>query len=75
MSVNMARERFIRLAEARVIKCIKSIRLVRNLSNKSNYKYEPEDVQKIIQALEREVKAVKSSFESTGPNDEVNFRL
>lgn len=69
------RDKFVELAEKRVSKAIKDIRLVGNLSNKSNYSYTDEDVQKIIKALEGEVKKLKQRFNSHGVQDEIVFKL
>lgn len=62
---NTKREKFIRLAESRVNKALKDIRLIGNLSNKNNYDYEQSDVNKIIGILEQEIKSVKMKFETT----------
>ena len=70
-----SREKFIQLAEARVTKAIKSIRLIGNLSNKSNYLYTPEDAQKIIRTLEKELKAVRSRFDSGDSHSSITFKL
>ncbi|MDD2902711.1 MAG: hypothetical protein PHU44_09795 [Syntrophales bacterium] len=67
--------KFVELAEKRVSKAIKDIRLIGNLSNKSNYSYTNEDVQKIIKALEGEVKKLKQRFNSHGTQDEIMFKL
>lgn len=69
------RERFVSLAEARTDKAIKSIRLVGNLSNRSNYEYDDEDVAQIIRALEREVRALKTRFEESSSSRSQTFRL
>ena len=69
------RERFVRLAETRVIKAIKALRLVGNLSNKNNYSYHSEDVQKIMNALEKELKTLRRRFEETSTDGGVQFRL
>jgi ribosome-associated toxin RatA of RatAB toxin-antitoxin module len=69
------REKFVELAEKRVFRAIKDIRLISNLSNKSNYSYTDEDVRKIIRALDVEVKKLKQRFESHGVQDEVVFKL
>jgi len=50
------RAKFVELAEKRVTRTIKDIRLAGNLSNKSNYSYTDQDVRKIIRALEAEIK-------------------
>ena len=46
-----SREKFVELAEKRVTKTLKDIRLIGNLSNKSNYSYSHEDVKKIYLTL------------------------
>ena len=69
------REKFIELAEKRVNKTLKAIHLVGNLSNKSNYQYSDEDAQKIIRAIENEVKILKSRFESKGNDQTTSFTL
>jgi hypothetical protein len=67
MDVKMAlrsREKFVELAGKRVNKTIKDLRLVGNLSNRSNYKYEEEDVRAIFTTLERELKQARERFQS-----------
>lgn len=60
------RAKFIELAEKRVSRAIKDIRLVGNLSNKSNYSYTQEEARKIVKALRDEVDALKVRFEAKG---------
>ena len=69
------RERFVRLAESRVTKAIKTLRLVGNLSNKNNYSYTAEDAQKITSAIERELRDLRRRFDDQAPQDQVQFRL
>ena len=69
------RAKFVELAEKRVTRGIKDIRLIGNLSNKSNYTYTDEDVRKIIKALDTEVKKLKQRFENHGAQDDVVFKL
>jgi hypothetical protein len=57
------RSNFVRLAEARVRKAIKSIQLIGNLSNRSNYDFTDEDVAKIFKALNDEISACRRRFE------------
>ena len=59
-----SRENFVRLAESRVNNAIKTLRLIGNLSNRSNYSYSDADVEKIFRTLERELKNARSRFES-----------
>jgi len=58
------RERFEELAQARVTKAMQMLRLIGNLSNYNNYAYSDEDVQKIMSALDGELKLLRSKFHS-----------
>ncbi len=69
------RERFVELAENRVNKAIRYLRLVGNLSNKSNYVYDDNDVKKIFSTLEVELRATKSRFEEAAKKSEDTFKL
>lgn len=75
MSVNKNRERFVDLAEKRVTRVIKDLRLVGNLSNKSNYSYTQEDVQDIFRAINREMKDAKRRFDGGIKDNESIFKL
>lgn len=70
------RDNFVRLAEARVTKTIKYIRLISNLANKSTYKYSDKEVKRIFDALDAEIKAAKERFRSPlGVGRSFEFRL
>ena len=69
------RKKFVTLAEKRVTRAINDIRLVGNLSNRSNYKYTDEDVRKIHRALRDAVEEMKARFERRGDERGVTFRL
>ncbi len=56
------RECFVRLAEARTNKILDMLRLLGNCSSKGNYDYTDEDVKKIFNAIEKEVKNTKNKF-------------
>ena len=56
-------EKFIRLAESRTNSAIKSIQLIGNLSNRSNYEYSKEEIPELFRALEKEIQLAKRSFE------------
>lgn len=60
--MSVKRENFIRLAEGRVTRAIDSIRVIGNLSNRSNYEYTEEDSKKIIDALQAEINGLKAQF-------------
>tara|TARA_B100001250_G_C19740116_1_gene762638 strand:- start:389 stop:613 length:225 start_codon:yes stop_codon:yes gene_type:complete len=69
------REKFVSLAEKRVSRAIKDIKLIANLSNRSNYQYDDQDVQKIIRALKRALDECKSKFEQDGKDQDEVFKL
>lgn len=69
------REKFVSIAERRVTRAIKDIRLIGNLSNKNNYIYEEKDVRKIISTLEDEVKTLKARFAADDVKSEAVFKL
>ena len=73
--MSQKRQKFISLAEKRVTRAIKDIRLVGNLSNRSNYDYEQKDVRRILRALKQEVADLERRFESPGRADDVIFQL
>ncbi len=62
MATETKRERFVRLAEARTNKILEMMRLLGNCSSKSNYEYTEEDIKKIFNALEKELKNTKNRF-------------
>jgi hypothetical protein len=68
-------EKFKRLAEKRVNNAIKYIRLVGNLSNKSNYSYTDGQVEKIFRALNREIKEAKTRFQEGDSQSDKPFHL
>ena len=75
MSTTERREKFVNLAENRVNKAIKQLRLIGNLSNKSNYSYTENDVNKIVSALNAEVRELKSKFSNGSGESEPSFKL
>jgi len=70
-----SREKFVRLAESRVNNLVKTMRLLGNLSNRSNYSYSEDDVDKIFRTLERELRTAKARFNAGGRSDDTTFRL
>jgi hypothetical protein len=69
------REKFVELAEKRVSKALKDIKLIGNLSNKSNYDYQEQDVKKIYSTLKKALEEMKSRFDSKGSSDDEIFKL
>ncbi len=69
------RDNFIRLAESRVSRAIDSIRVIGNLSNRSNYEYEDQDVQQIVKTLQNEINKLKMQFEAKSGKSKQQFKL
>lgn len=72
---NENREKFVMLAERRVSKALKDIKLIGNLSNRSNYSYTDEDVQKINKALKRAIEDCRARFDRNGSAEDELFKL
>lgn len=69
------RDKFVKLAEARVSKALKELQLIGNLSNRSAYDYNEEDVKQIFRALQKALDAAKSRFSEPGAASNPTFRL
>lgn len=69
------RDRFLRLANQRVNRALKTLSLIGNLSVRSNYDYREDDVRVIFKALEDELKAVKARFDNVPSKRKDTFRL
>lgn len=70
-----SRQKFVTLAEKRVTRALRDIRLVGNLSNRSNYKYTEDDARQIYRALREALDDMKARFERKGDEKEVAFSL
>lgn len=77
MEVNMSknRDKFVELAQKRVTRAIRDLRLIGNLANKTNYSYTDADTKKILYALDNEVKNIKKRFENNSTDDKIAFKL
>lgn len=69
------RKKFIDLAEARVNRAIKDIRLIGNLANRNSYEYSDEDARKIVRALQKELDSAKARFFGDAGGKDNEFRL
>ncbi|WP_342725712.1 hypothetical protein AAFG07_01595 [Bradyrhizobium sp. B097] len=69
------RKKFIQLAEARVARAMNDIRLIGNLSNRSAYAYDDDDVRKIFRTLQKELETAKSRFGGESSSRDIEFRL
>ena len=69
------RDKFVELAENRVSRVVKDIRLIGNLSNRTNYSYTDEDVKKIVSTLKSEISKLQKRFETSVSLDADGFKL
>jgi hypothetical protein len=69
------RAKFVELAEKRVNRVIHDLRLVGNLANRNNYVYDDEDAQRIVAAIEEEVRILKKRFQLSATDGAKAFKL
>jgi hypothetical protein len=69
------RSNFVRLAEGRVNRALRDIRLIGNLSNRSAYSFTEDDVKKVFKALQRELDAARARFGDSEGGGSDNFKL
>ncbi len=60
MDQETRREKFKRLAEKRTKSVLEKIRILSNLFNKSVYDYEDQDIKRIFNAIEEELRIAKT---------------
>ena len=69
------RLKFIRLAEKRINKVAKQLHLIGNLSNKTNYAYNDEEVEKMFAYIDSCAKSARERFKTTSTGPETVFTL
>jgi len=69
------RAKFVELANNRVTRAIRDMRLIGNLSNRANYDYSDEHVKHILRALQKEIEIIRTRFSSGGGGAEAKFQL
>jgi len=75
LRVSAKRDKFVNLAEARVSRAMQAIRVIGNLSNRSNYEYTEEDIRKIVKAIAAETEAMQARFRSADAKARPVFKL
>ena len=73
--ISAKEQKFIELANKRVNKAIRELRLIANLGNKGNYTYSNDQALKIIRALQKEVDMVKERLRGDNRNAKDEFKL
>ncbi len=71
--MNKRRQRFINVGERRVNNALKSINLIGNLANKSNYEYSPSEIKKIEKALKDELTNTMDKFHNNNGKSKKGF--
>lgn len=66
-------ERFKRLATTRTNTVLDKLRILGNLSNRQLYSYTEEDVEKIFNAINKEIKVVRNKFTHYQKQQKFNF--
>lgn len=69
------RERFVRVAESRTNKILNMVQLLGNCSNASTYEYSTEDIEKIFNAIDFELKEAKKKFNKVDSKKGSKFTL
>ena len=67
--------KFIELANKRVNRAIKDLKLVANLASRRNYEYTEEQANKIVKALQKEIENVRVSFRESNGSSADSFEL
>ena len=67
------KDRFQRLAEPRVTNVLKTLRILGNLSNTSNYRYSNEEVVKIFKAIREQLDLVEKKFDAGAQKEKKEF--
>lgn len=62
IKLSAKRQRFIKVAEQRTNKILEMIKLLGNCANTANYEYTEDEVKKVFNAIEKELKNAKSKF-------------
>lgn len=69
------RAKFVELANARVARAIKDLRLLGNLSNRKNYEYTDDEARKLLKVLEVELDVLKTKFRAKRSDHKNLFKL
>ncbi len=75
MSISKKRAKFVELANNRVNRAVKDMRLIGNLSNKSAYEFTEDDVRRIHRVLSRELESMRLRFNARGGSADGEFSL
>jgi hypothetical protein len=69
------RGKFVELANKRVTRCMKDLKLVGNLSNRAAYDFTDDDAKKIVRALQKVVDSIRARFSDSTGTSSLDFSL
>ena len=72
---SIRRNRFLRVGERRINNALRSIKLVGNLGDRTNYDYNKADVQQIERALKDALSGAMARFKSKKNPEEEGFKF
>jgi hypothetical protein len=73
--MNERRERFIRVATRRTNAVLKKIAILSNCSNRNAYEYTDEEVNRIFNEIEKELRSARMKFRLRKSNKQKEFKL
>ena len=73
--MNKKRERFIRVATRRTNVVLKRIAILSNCANRSAYEYTEDEVNRIFNEIEKELRTAKMKFQLGKNNRKKEFKL
>ena len=73
--MNRKKERFIRVATRRTNAILKSIAILSNCANRSAYEYTEDEVNRIFNEIEKELRTAKMKFQPGKNNRKKEFKL
>jgi hypothetical protein len=56
------RAKFVELANARIARAVKDLRLIGNLSNRRNYEYSDDEAKTLLKVLDVEMETLRNKF-------------
>lgn len=69
------RNKFVKLANKRVVSTLDKMRLIGNLSDRRHYEYSDKDAKQIIDALTKELNSIKAKFQNKKRDDNEVFKI
>jgi len=73
-TVNIKRDRFIRIAEGRTTVVLSALEKLGRCANKNNYEYSEKDTKEIFGEINKKLKEIRSMFRE-GPEKKGGFKL